>query len=225
MKKYFTLFILSFLIFGGELMAQQTIELELYGGPAVSHFSAEVGMHREEFSFLTPISGHFGVNLLTKLNDKFQIATQLEYMQSTWEYERSLGTGGTYTTAARINRSLNYSIGLRYNHQVKNKIFFAQAGFGGSRFLYGDFLSQRMNQSKEHLTFRVEVGTRIYNKRNNYFVLGLRHQQGINRHTVKNPEPIFNTPPNTLRDRGSFTGLFVGYGIGSNNKKSILKSF
>ncbi|MBT0810906.1 hypothetical protein KIH41_06385 [Litoribacter ruber] len=51
MKKYFTLFILSFLIFDGELMAQQTIELELYGGSAVSHFSAEVGMHREEFFF------------------------------------------------------------------------------------------------------------------------------------------------------------------------------
>ncbi|HSJ68171.1 MAG TPA: hypothetical protein VK921_10870 [Anditalea sp.] len=218
MKKSFTILLLSFIYFINHADAQQALEVELYGGPGLSHFRVEEHDPEKIYSFGSSISGHFGVNFLTKLNSKWQLATQVEYMQSTGWYDMRRDPQEVYyilePQAARFNRYLNYSLGLRYNHQVKNKIFFAQGAIGGTENLFGD--NQNMHGNKPHLTLRVETGVKIYNKKNNYFVFGLRHQQGINRNTGKTSVNIFS-------DQGSFTGLFVGYGIGSKSQNSIFK--
>jgi len=224
MKKSFTILLLSCIYYQAE--AQQSFEVELYGGPGVSHFQADVHDPEEIYSFGAPISGHFGVNLLTKLNSKWQVAAQMEYMQSTWWYDMRRNPQDPYyhldPQGARSNRYLNYSLGLRYNHQVKNKIYFAQGALGGTEKRFIDIFNHTEGY-KTHLNIRVEAGVKIYNKRNNYFVLGVRHQQGLNRHTQDTQEPFHARPANIFRDRGSYTGLFIGYGIGSKSQKSIFK--
>jgi len=227
MKKTFTILLLTFIYLNNHADAQQAFEVELYGGPGISHFQVEAQDPDEIYSFGSSIGGHFGVNFLTKLNSKWQLATQVEYMQSTWWYDMRRDPQDVYFNlepqTARFNRYLNYSLGLRYNHQVKNKIFFAQGAIGGTENRFWDFFNQNMYGYKPHLTLRVEAGVKIYNKKNNYFVFGIRHQQGINRNTERTTEPLYSRPVNVFRDQGSFTGLFVGYGIGSKSQNSIFK--
>lgn len=113
--------------------------------------------------------------------------------------------------------------GARYNLYKGKKAFFFQpsVGLAVNRTNLQAFLGATPSTATS-LIVRAEAGVKFYNRRNNYFVFGLRHQHGLNDF---DEHQLMNSTSNPLRiestSKGSFTGIFIGYGINTGKKNNL----
>ncbi|PRY88180.1 hypothetical protein [Mongoliibacter ruber] len=83
-----------------------------------------------------------------------------------------------------------------------------------------DGLETGLIKSRLGLGLNGELGYRLFNLRENYFIIGLRYQQGLYQMEQLNI-PIFGNDGrpavHQVRSYGSFASAFVGYGINTSN--------
>lgn len=226
MKKFFTFLFavpvfLCFNAWGQDITAPGLFNFEIYGGPSKSHFDVDIQNAENGMSLFSPVDAHMGINVLTRVTDVWQVSLQGEYLR------RPVGSKETYNGRTTSRRSTsfdkefaNYSIGARYNLYKGKKAFFFQPSVGlAVNKVHQWAFGGGSISTNTTLTLRTEAGVKFYNRRNNYFVVGIRHQQGMNSF---DKQFHAGTGPGSLsldfRSKGSFTGLFVGYGINTGRK-------
>lgn len=227
MKKFYGFTFVAFIFFFTHAKGQVShgpglLNFELYGGPSISYFDVDIQNAHSDMSLFSPIDAHLGINVLTRVTDAWQVSLQAEYLRRPVGAKETNLNGETISrrSSAFDNRFGNYSIGARYNIYQGNKAYFFQPSVGlAVNNVAGDFYSGASSSTRTGLTLRVETGVKFYNRRNNYFILGIRHQQGLNR---LDQQHFPGTPsyPRSMdfTSKGSFTGLFVGYGINTGKK-------
>lgn len=208
---------------GQSAPAQGLLNFEIYGGPSQSYFKADIKNSSTDLSLFSPIDVHFGINVLTRVNEAWQISLQAEHLRRPVSSKETPRSGSSFFRKSSIfnNQFWNYSLGARYNVYKGNKAFFFQpsAGIAVNRVFHRAFTGGRPS-TKTSLALRAEAGVKFYNRRSNYFVLGIRHQQGLNNFDKQNyPGSDTDALNVDFRSKGSFTGLFVGYGINAVKRK------
>jgi len=240
MKKLYKGFIVLGLLFSAELArAQGKFNLEFYGGPQRSYNQVTFRPNQPAIDVLTPWNYNLGVNFLTRIKPNLQLSVQAEYA-------RNIQRGMNYPNFPDLNPSFqrrilsesfgNYSVGVRYNWDREKYSFFIQPSVGFTLNLYNELVQRDSlssvfsinTKSEISPNLRLETGFKFYTGRKNYFLVGLRHQQGL-----QNLNSItFGSPPASYKTEvsrnGSYTSLFVGYGINlenwSKSKRAEFKS-
>lgn len=192
--------------------AQNHFDVEIYGGLNKNYFQAGESSTFPEMDFSIPLAQHVGLNFLPRITENWQMSIQTEWMRS------AIRLGAPEFNSRNIYNSYgNYAIGARYNLDRGNKAFYFQPGIGisinnftqvapdGFRFEY---------RRDVQVIARGEVGVKFYNSKRNYFLVGLRHQQGFGSTEPYGAQGIFDMP---ISGRNSYTGIFMGYGINTDN--------
>ncbi len=217
MKSKFTLGVILFLCaFGLELNAQSRLKMELVGGPQLMY-------QRSADPIRNPLNYHLGVNWLYGIKDDFQLVLQAESARANFNYDWYPNFPNTNPAfkAFYYDSFGNFRLGLRKSWQKGSKAFFVQPNVGITVNNYFDFsgadstsffLAPKASRIVGNLG--VEAGVKFYTGRRNYITLGIRHQSGL---SALNPAEVFSgirRQNQLLVERsGSYTGLFVGYGI------------
>lgn len=230
MKKIYIYLSFSLLvIISQQSYGQGKLNLELYGGPLKSFNKAIEFPQNSDLKVSSLLDYHLGANILYRLKGPWQLSLQAEALRNS----RMLIWYPNFPDAnpqikGRSSDLLgNFSIGARYNWEREKFTLFAQPSIGITVNKYEDFNyvdSLRFGwgplQTAIVGSFRLEGGIKLYTPRKNYVVFGARFQQGIGQ---LNTNAIYN-PSTNLRiedkRRGSYVGLFVGYGINFGNKSS-----
>ena len=230
MKKSCRYFIILGLLFSSHLaLAQGKFNLEIYGGPLRSYNQVTFNPNQPNIDAITPWNLNLGVNFLTRIKPNLQLSVQAELA-------RNRQRGINYPNFPALNPSFekllsaesfgNYSVGLRYNWNREKYSFFVQPSIGFtvnnfSEYVLRDSLSGSYTitnkQTEISPNLRLETGFKLYTRRKNYFLVGLRHQQGLQE---LNPRitPDFRSSFDTeISRKGSYSSLFVGYGINFEN--------
>lgn len=214
--------------------AQEKSAFEFYGGPSQAFLPSEVFPSNDYLVTANPLSWHVGVGYLKSLGTKWQLNAQLEF------FKRHLGTG---TRASFVQDTVvirGYStdglpllaLGARYNFHGFKSAYFIQPGLSVIKSL--EFLNRYGKSDKGSFEgyplglkslkdigfgLRIEAGMKIYNQRRNYFLLGLRYQKGLRIMDQMNAPVFYNGDLSHVvvaKSRGSYLGLFAGYGINGN---------
>ncbi|MCH7400593.1 hypothetical protein ACFOUP_11530 [Belliella kenyensis] len=189
--------------------AQGLVDLELYGGLNINYFEMGQFSNLQDTELSSRLGQHAGANLLPKINEKWQLSLQGEWMRS-----------GVHVETTNLNENTiyrnygNYAIGARYNFNKGEKAFYVQPSAGISHHKYNKRLLGLVFEDYREVVFvaRVEAGVKLYTRKSNYVNIGLRHQQGFDGTTPYGSEETGGLP---LTSRNSYTGLFVGYGFSS----------
>lgn len=231
MKKWILFFYAFWTVFS--VFSQEKFAIELYGGPSKALLTYEVIPNNDFISPSNEINWHIGSNFLWGLKNDWQLTAQLEF------FKRELGTYGIskqsdtlqitgYSTegiplialGARKtwgNLYLQPSISLMKSPAVLDI-------YESSREWNGIPLGVR-SVADFGLGLRLEGGTKIYNRRGNYFLGGLRYQQGLWVMDQMNAAVRYNERIEhvlSAKSKGSYFGMFVGYGINGVNMKSTI---
>ncbi|MCH6233198.1 hypothetical protein [Cognataquiflexum rubidum] len=231
MKKiYFYLPILLLFSIFQNSYGQGKLNLELYGGPQKSHNAISVSPQSPEYSVSTPFDYHLGANFLYRIKGPWQLSLQAEYVRNS---QKTIFYPNFPDTNPMVKWRFsdffgNYSIGTRYNWEKEKYALFVQPSIGVTVNNYYDFPQQGSGSgivfgSEETAfaaNFRLETGIKFYTKRMNYFVFGLRHHQGLSELNSLDREFPSSNYKTEIGRKGSYTGLFVGYGINFGNKSS-----
>lgn len=217
MKSKFTLGVILFLCaFGLELNAQSRLKMELVGG---SQFMYQ----RSVDPIRNPLNYHLGINWLYGIKDDFQLVLQAESARANFNYDWYPNFPNTNPAfkAFYYDSFGNFRFGLRKSWEKESKAFFVQPNVGITVNNYFDFsgadstsffLAPKASRIVGNLG--VEAGVKFYTGRRNYITLGIRHQSGL---STLNPAEVFSGIPRQnqllVERSGSYTGLFVGYGI------------
>lgn len=232
-------FIVLGLLFSAQLVhAQGKFNLEFYGGGQRSYNQVLITPSQPSIDPFTPMDYNLGLNFLTRINSGWQLSVQAEHATSrtnSINYPNYPNLSGSFERMFTSESFGNFSLGARYNWEKEKYGFYLQPSIGITVDNYFDFSSGDsisgggfIASSKTQVTpnLRLEMGFKLYTKRQNYFLIGLRHQQGL---SELNPISMKNTQDNYQVDitrRGSYTSLFVGYGINFDNwKKSRREEF
>lgn len=225
MKKHYLICLFLLLAVNYQVLAQGKFNLEFYGGPQRSYNKVNFNPAQPEFEVTKPWNYNLGINFLTRLRPNLQLAVQAEYSrnnQKAIQYPNFPALNGSYERTFLEESFGNYSVGLRYNWDFEKLSLFVQPSFGVTLNNYfepsstpGLFTFESATQVNPNL--RLETGIKYYTQRKNYFVVGLRHQQGLqNLNTVS-----FGTPENSnqleINRKASYSSLFFGYGIDLSN--------
>ncbi|PZV85476.1 hypothetical protein CLV31_103268 [Algoriphagus aquaeductus] len=217
MKSRITLvFALLFCAFGLELHAQSRLKMELYGGPQLMY-------QRSADQVRNPPNYHLGINWLYGVKEDFQVVLQAESTRANFNYD-------WYPTFPSTNPSYkafyydsfgNFRLGLRKSWEKGSKAFFIQPNVGITvnnffDFSVADSTSFFMASKESRIVgnLGVEAGVKFYTGRRNYITLGIRHQSGLN--SLNPAEVSWGIPQQSrilVERSGTYTGLFVGYGI------------
>ncbi|RZS96196.1 hypothetical protein [Cecembia calidifontis] len=208
------LFVLGF-IGSTELYAQGKFNLELYGGGNQSFFEAEKLTTDPSATIQSPLDFHLGVNFLTRMAARWQLSVQAEWLRVPFSENYPEGSG--FGKSIIGEEYGVYALGARYNWDKGEYGFFIQPSIGVATNRYFDTHQGAQSAENQKLAlspvFRTEAGIKLYNKRNNYFVFGVRQQFGVsNLYREKWEGSNFN-----VNNRGSYLGLFMGYGINFDN--------
>jgi hypothetical protein len=199
---------------------QGKINLELYGGPQKSFNDKIAGVQSPGLKVFNPWDLHLGANLLYRINQQWQLSLQAEGIRNTRSsvfypnYPNQIPQIGS----RRPELLGNYSIGARYNWERGKYALFTQPSAGITVNKYTENGSSLQTSIAGNL--RIEAGIKLYTPRKNYLVLGARYQQGLGQ---LNAFDFYNLIANTAvedKRRGSYAGLFMGYGINFGNKTS-----
>lgn len=202
-------------------LAQSKLKMELYGGPQYS-YQKSVTRLGQELNTKSQLDYHLGINFLFGLRDDLQLSFQSETVRPnfSFDYYPAYPSLTPNYQAKRIDAFGNYRLGIRKTWEQGKHAFYVQPSIGITVNNYWDF--SRTDSTKFFFANRetkiignvgLEAGLKLYTKRRNYFLLGLRHQSGLG---SLNPIEIGNYAGNSeaqVQRRGSFTGVFVGYGI------------
>jgi hypothetical protein len=225
---YLPILLLSFIFHNS--FGQGKINLELYGGPQKSHNAISVSPQSPEYSVSTPFDYHIGANFLYRIKGPWQLSLQAEYVRNS---QKTIFYPNFPETNPMVKWRFsdffgNYSIGTRYTWEKEKYALFVQPSIGVTVNNYYDFPQQGPGSSivfgSEETAFaanfRLETGVKLYTKRMNYFVFGLRHHQGLSELNSLDRELPSSNYKTEIASKGSYTGLFVGYGINFGNKAS-----
>ncbi|MBC6366632.1 hypothetical protein [Algoriphagus sp. AK58] len=217
MKIEFTLFVVVFwCAFGLELKAQSRLKMELYGGPQLMY-------QRSTDQIGNPINYHLGINMLYGITNDLQLVLQAESARANFNYD-------WYPNFPNTNPALkafyfdsfgNFRLGLRKSWEKGTKAFFIQPNVGITVNNYFDFSGadsttffMASKESRIAGNLGLEAGVKFYTGRKNYVTLGIRHQSGIS--ALNTAEVSWGIPQQNqilVERSGTYTGLFVGYGI------------
>ncbi len=205
--------------------AQSRIKLELTTGP---HQGYQKFLHdpSPSMDLTTPIGSHFGIGLLYRIREDWQMALHSQSFGLPFRYtlhpETSRHTLYPHSRRLSFNYSFrNVGLGVRKTWERGDQAFYFQPSLGinlSREFVRNIQDSILLNPAFVHRTNVVptatlEVGMKFYTQSQNYFTVGLRHQQGfgmLNEFLVA----VVDDAPNPLVQRGgSYTGLVLGYGI------------
>jgi hypothetical protein len=230
MKKLYSNLIVLGLLFTAQLsMAQGKFNLEFYGGPQRSYNQVTFTPNQPDIDVITPWNYNLGVNFLKRIKPNLQLSIQAEYARNstkTNNFPNYPDLNPSFERSLSAESFGNYSLGVRYNWDKANHGFYVQPSIGFTLNNYGEYESQdslsinfnTINKQTEIIpTIRLETGYKYYTGRRNYFLVGIRHQQGLqNLNTVNFGGP--RTPYSAeISRKGSYTSLFVGYGINLEN--------
>ncbi|WP_057937501.1 outer membrane beta-barrel protein [Algoriphagus resistens] len=229
------LFLAFFFCLSAAVMAQQKFSIEVTAGAASSFSKATSSVDGGNIPMQSNIGMNAGLSFLFPLSENWQLYSEVGFYPNA--LRNGVKTSKTdfgvyYPRPAQIPSVLpSFSLGTRYNFEVKNQPFFIQPGLvlststslGTANEFNNPAGSSLLEQTnKVAVAFRVDVGTKFMTKNDNYFVLGLRYQQGLtemNRYT--NPLIYDSSKVGTVTEvtRGSYLGVFAGYGFNSRNWK------
>lgn len=232
MKKTYILYCLFFLIFL-ETVAQSRLKFEIYTGPQLQHQQLKNDPD-PSMNFRNNISNHLGGNLLFGLKNDWQLTFQSELAGLNYSYDlpRTTPTGETIIRFTD-NWILvpHFRIGLRKSWEKENYAFFIQPSLGVSTFGYSELIEidtvNRIYSFKRNKTvvgnIGVEAGLKFYTSNKNYFLLGIRHHQGLGTLNKREFGFLEQDPVPFIQNRGSYTGLVLGYGIDFKGKTKTTK--
>ncbi|MEB2776445.1 hypothetical protein SYJ56_14070 [Algoriphagus sp. D3-2-R+10] len=232
MKNSFCLLIWLFLLCKSPVFSQDKFAWELYAGPSQSFLTHKIIPNNDLVKPSNELRYHFGTTFLWGLKNDWQISAQAEF------FKRELGT---YAVSSSIDsiQITGYStegipllaIGARKswgNIYIQPSLSVMKSPrtiniYESTEAWKGITLGVR-SHSNLGLGLRFESGLKIYNRRGNYFFGGLRYQQGLilmdeMNAPVRYSEKIEHVL--SAKSRGSYIGLFLGYGIlGQNIRNS-----
>ena len=236
MKKLYRSFIVLGLLFSSQLvMAQGKYNLEFYGGPQRSYNRVTFTPNQPNIDVISPLNYNLGVNFLKRIKPNLQLSFQAEYARNSTRtnnfpnYPDLSQSFQRFFTAESFG---NYSVGIRYNWDKANHGFYIQPSIGISANNYSESVRQDSltnnfkvtRRTEISPTLRLETGYKYYTGRRNYLLVGLRHQQGFQ--DMNSISYQGHSLPNTaeVSSRGSYTSLFVGYGINLENWSKIKRA-
>ena len=228
-----------FLIMSTVSMAQENIAIEITAGSASAFSKATNSVDGGNVPTHSRLGPNAGLSVLFPVSRDWQLYSEVGFYPNA--LRNGINTSDTdfgvfYPRPAQIPRVIpSFSLGARYNFNIKNQQFFVQPGLvlstGSSLGAANEFNSPSgsslLEQSnKVALGFRVDVGTKFMTKKDDYFVVGLRYQQGLtemNRYT--NPLISGQAQIGTVTEvtRGSYIGAFAGYGFNTGKRKRTNK--
>jgi hypothetical protein len=214
MKVFFKILTILFLLsFGWNARGQHHFNIELYGGLNKNYFQTGEPVTNPNLQFSSPLGQHAGLNFLPRIGHNWQMSIQSEWMRSAIRLDDTNVSGRNN----RYNSFGNHALGVRYNLNKTTHAFYFQPAVGIS---VNNYLEPTENffgaysRQDIHPVARAEVGVKIYNRNNNYLFLGLRHQQGFGSGTPYGSERVTDIP---ISGNASYTGMFIGYGIDTEN--------
>ncbi len=224
-------------LFINSLSSRAQINLEIYGGPNISYMEFETTpsnvQARDEVH--KKVSYHLGLGVLTRITDNWQLVTQAEMFVRSMALRNpgDFRSGPFVYDGSTIYEMPTFALGARYTIDKDKYGFFLQPGIG---FTLLPHEIREPNPFFDHITpsydaeviqnspfgigLRFEAGIKRYTKKRNYFMIGIRHQQGL-----RVTDEIIKTyqrpgqPEVSVhgRSRSSYTGLFIGYGLNTGN--------
>lgn len=228
MRKLLTCFVFLALVSQNQLsIAQSKFNLEFYGGPQRSYNQVTFTPAQADIEVRAPWDYNLGINFLTRIKPNLQIAVQAEYARNS---QRTINYPNYPDLSSSFERQLfaesfgNYSVGLRYNWEKENYSFYLQPSIGITVNKYFDVIStdsisQVYYETKTEIkpNLRLEAGYKYYTSRKNYFMVGIRHQQGLQNLNPLNFYRGQSAYSTEISRSGSYTSMFVGYGINLDN--------
>ncbi len=231
MNKLAILFPLVFFAIFPRVNAQERTAFEFYGGPSQAFLKYQVIPRNDFISPSNNLQYHLGTTFLWKFKEDLQLTAQMEF------FKRELGTFAYSSPADTIqitgystegipllalgvrktwgNLYLQPSVSLMRSPSVLNQ-------YEKDESWNGIPLGVR-SESDYGLGLRLEGGLKLYNRRGNYFLGGLRYQQGLILMDKMNAAVRYNERIEhvlSAESRGTYAGLFVGYGLNGHNLKS-----
>jgi hypothetical protein len=226
-------FLLSLSLFGSYSLAfsQEKFAWELYGGPSQSFLTYKFIPRNDFVSPSNELQYHLGTTFLWSLKNDWQLTAQLEF------FKRELGTYA-YSSPADTIQITGYStegipllaLGVRKswgNLYLQPSVSLMKSPSVLDQYDRGNEWNGIplgvISESDWGVGLRLEGGVKLYNRRGNYFLGGLRYQQGLILMDKMNAAVRFNERLEhvlSAESRGNYAGLFVGYGLNGQNFKS-----
>lgn len=207
--------------FSIDSIGQSRFKLELYGGP---HYSYQQGLTKlgQSPNINVPLDYHLGINFLYGIKDDLQLTFQAEMTRANFNFDyfpQYPSLTPSYQ-GQMFDTFGNYRLGLRKTWEQGKRAFFVQPSVGFTVNNYWDFSHADSStfffaEKAVKIVGNVglEAGMKFYTKRKNYLMVGLRHQIGLGSlNSIELGNYAGNSEASVQRS-GSYTGLFVGYGI------------
>ncbi|MGY6520391.1 MAG: hypothetical protein ACXIUD_01590 [Mongoliitalea sp.] len=206
-----------------QVNAQSGLKLELYTGPQYG-YQQLVNDSRPSVEFQPKLANHLGLGLLYTIKPDWQLAIQSEFTGLAYGYTfypNFPSVEDSRRLTARGGQLWNHRLGLRKTWEKGDHAFFVQPMLGITMARFIDYSEYDTLASFNFLATRttisanigLELGMKFYTKNKNYYIVGLRHQQGFSDLYPTNFNWFNNAPVSTIQRRGSYTGLVLGYGI------------
>jgi hypothetical protein len=209
--------------------AQGKFSLELSGGPSKSYVNYDNSAFEPAYRSYTKLAWQGSLAGYYEIGNDFELGLQLalvkrNHWRSFPENDLSPFTflgENVFQTGLMLRKSY-----LNLNHRG----FYWQTGlsmiFPPSPYnLISngepiDGIETGLIKSRLGLGLNAEVGYKIFNRRDNYFLIGIRYQQGLYLMEQYNI-PIYNSDGqmavHQVKSNGSFSSVFLGYGINTSN--------
>lgn len=211
---------------------QSRIKLELYTGPQYS-YQKLLNDPEPSLNFRGAAANHLGIGLLYRIGENWQVSLQSEMSIANFAYDLYPNYPQTlqHFRSQGYDSFGNYRMGLRRTWERGNHAIFIQPSIGLTVNKYwifneADTISSFRFFTKETAVvgnFALETGLKFYTKNKNYFLIGVRHQQGLG---SLNSIEFSGLPPgqkSSIHRRGSYTGLVLGYGIDFKGKSQEVR--
>lgn len=226
-------FLLAVSLFGGlsTAFSQEKTAFEFYGGPSQAFLTYKVIPRNDFISPSNQLRYHLGTNFFLGLKNDWQLSVQFEF------FKRELGTYA-FSSPADTIQITGYStegipllaLGVRKtwgNLYLQPSVSLMKSPSVLDQYDRGNEWNGIplgvISESDWGVGLRLEGGVKLYNRRGNYFLGGLRYQQGIILMDKMNAAVRFNERLEhvlSAESRGTYAGLFVGYGLNGHNFKS-----
>ncbi|HSI75030.1 MAG TPA: hypothetical protein VK957_04030 [Lunatimonas sp.] len=218
----FSFFILILVLVGYQANSQGILQFEGYGGPSVGFYNATISSPDGDEMSLFPTMGYqLGLGVVGKVTDQWQVVLQGEYLHRPIGIRQQAANGNVFENkdSAFGNNFGNYSLGARYTIPKQKFELYVQPAIGVAlnrdppNFSGGGFGGTTGSMSSNFL-LRFDVGIKKYTKRNNYFLAGLRYQQGVGTlDELRFQRTEFNSQEIDFSSNASYVGVFIGFGI------------
>ena len=225
------LFLVSFSAF-----SQRNISIEITAGAISSFSTATNSIDGSQVPMESNIGANAGLSLLFPISEKWDLYSEFGFYRNGMRNEIKNPTNDFYLFRSMVPPAYtpSFSFGGRYTFNIKKSEFYLQPGLtlststslGAMNGFEGSGESRLEQINKIGTAIKVDVGKKFMTKNDNYFLVGLRYQQGItglNNYTnplISNTVQIGEV---TQETKGSFLGVFMGFGLNTGNWKKANK--